>query len=481
MKKPLLPVVLALMLFPSLSALAQTPAPATPVVPAIPAGDAPAVPQDMAPPSPAPEAGAPPDALPPPPPPVPSDPGAPTVEDRLGAVEGKVDGLDESYAGTKSTVEKLNRIKFSGYIQGRFENRGNSVNGVMANGTAATTTQFLVRRARLKLNYDGTNAEYVFQIDATGAGVSLRDAEATFVDTWTPFGFRLTVGQFKWPFGYEILQSSGDREMPERAAVITALFPGERDRGVRLTGRYEFLRFAVALVNGAGTSVAPFQNNDQNTFKDVVGRIGGDFEFLAIGLSGYWGRPLIPSALATTTSVTGMDTNMNGTFNPGELTATTSTNPFTYTRFARERIGADAQLYFDVPELGGLALKGEFIWAKDTNLDFGAVAAKPCLDTTAMGWIGTLVQNVGDRVGIVGRIDYYDPIRAKSLPDSCQVTPPMMAAQKRGAGDGVLSFGGGLLLHGSGNIKATFVYLHTSEQSTTVKNDIFTAQLQARF
>ena len=85
----------------------------------------------------------------------------------------------------------------------------------------------------------------------------LKDAEATFVDTWTPFGFRLTMGQFKVPFGYEVLQSSADREMPERARVIRALFPGERDRGARLTARWEWFRFMGALVNGNFTQGDP--------------------------------------------------------------------------------------------------------------------------------------------------------------------------------------------------------------------------------
>ena len=53
--------------------------------------------------------------------------------------------------------------------------------------------------------------------------------------------------------------------------------------------------------------------------------------------------------------------------------------------------------------------------------------------------------------------------------------------QKIGTGDATTTLGGGLLLYGSGNIKGTFTYEHLAEQSTTVKNDIFTAQLQARF
>ena len=80
------------------------------------------------------------------------------------------------------------------------------------------------------------------RFDATGDGVALRDAEASFHLTnenpWFPsatqWELKLTMGQFKVPFGFEVLQSSGDRELPERTAVIRALFPGERDRGLRL-------------------------------------------------------------------------------------------------------------------------------------------------------------------------------------------------------------------------------------------------------
>lgn len=486
MKKPLPLIVLALMLFPSLTVLAQTAAPSNPgqaPLPSPPAapppsptsGEAPAMPQDAMPM--APDGAV--TALPTAPSDVPPDPGAPTVEDRVGSLEGKVEGIDESLAATRSTVDKLSKIKVSGYIQGRFESRANSVNGVDKDGRPATLNQFLVRRARLKTTYDGTNAEYVLQIDATGAGVALRDAEATFVDTWSPFGFRLTVGQFKWPFGYEVLQSSGDREMPERALVIRSLFPGERDRGLRLTARYQWLRFAAALVNGTGTTSAMYPNNDNNTFKDVVARVGGDFEWFVVGLSGYWGRAMTTTLPTTRTSIAGTDRNMDGTITPDELSVVSTAVPASYRRFRRARLGVDAQLYFDVPEVGGLALKGEFIIAKDTNLDRAAASA--CTDALAMGWVVTLVQNLGDYAGVVARLDYFDPVRSKSLDNGCVVASGTQMGQKIGSGDATTTFGGGLLLYGSGNIKGTFTYEHIVEQSVTVKNDIFTAQLQARF
>jgi hypothetical protein len=385
---------------------------------------------------------------------------AATLADRVGTLEGRAEGAEESLAATRSVVDRLNKIKLSGYVQGRYEWHDDSLAGVSNTGVANGvygTNRFLVRRARLKALYDGTNAEYMLQIDATGDGVALRDAEATFVDTWTPFGIRLTVGQFKWPFGYEVLQSSSDREMPERSSVIRALFPGERDRGLRLQARYEWLRFAAALVNGNGTQENPlyvtratYGTRDPNTWKDIVWRIGGDFEWLVAGFSGYWGRTL------KTTFDTGM--------------------PPAYQRLWLLRLGLDAQFYVEIPSVGGLAVKGELVYAKDSDAGYGGVPADSCNDITRLGWIVTVVQNIGDYAGAVLRIDSYDPNFSKAVGDSCPE-----ARRTAGLGDRRTTVGGGLLVHASGNLKGTFVYEHLAEQSMEKGNDIFTAQLQARF
>jgi hypothetical protein len=485
MNKPLpLFAVSSMLLLSPLSALAQVPAPPPPAAPA-PAPEAPpadvpplppaeAVPANV-PPAP-PSADMPPDAAAPP----------PTLEERVGEVEGKVSGMEEGLSAAQSTLGSLNRIKLSGYIQGRYEWHDDSVQGVSATGAPTETNRFYVRRGRLKVTYAGTNMEYMLQIDAVGSGpgpratgVTLKDAEATFVDTWTPLGLRLTMGQFKWPFGYEVLQSSGDREMPEPSRVTGALFPGERDRGVRLVGRYDVARVQLALVNGTGTQDAIYGGTDSTPMKDVVGRIGADLDFLAFGVSGYYGRAL-KTTLPTSASVSGTDTNMDGKISGDEITLKAAT-PSTSTRYRRLRLGADAQFYLDIPGVGGLALKGEFFFAKDTNLRYGAQTdPNSCLDVTAMGWILTAVQNIGDYAGAVLRVDYYDPSRSKSISDMSGTTSCM--AQKTAAqGDAFTTVGGGLLFYPAGNLRATFVYEHIMKQSKDIGDDIFTAQLQAKF
>src|SRR5262249_1648525 len=127
----------------------------------------------------------------------------PDVAERLSDLENKSEAQGESIGELKAIIEQVTKLKFSGYIQGRFEWHQDSKEGVNAAGKPTDTTQFLVRRGRLKTVYEGQMAEFVLQVDASSKGVSLKDAEATFIEPWTGLGWRLTAGQFNWPFGYE--------------------------------------------------------------------------------------------------------------------------------------------------------------------------------------------------------------------------------------------------------------------------------------
>jgi hypothetical protein len=467
---PLFSLFLAAPALAQIPPAAIAPAPAPPAAPATPAAP-PAAP------------AAPPEALPP----APEPPAAPaTVDERVSDLEGKVEGLNETLATTNATLGPLSKLKFSGYVQGRYEWREDSVSGVDNSGRVTNFDRWLVRRGRLKATYVGDNAEYMLQIDATGDGVALRDAEATFVDTWTPLGIRLTVGQFKVPFGYEVLQSSSDREMPERSRVIRALFPGERDRGMRLTARWEWLRFMGALVNGNFTNDAVYGSFDQNRYMTTYLRAGGDFDFLVFNVSFMFGENLPTSVSPSTLTIT--DTNMDGTIQAGEIMRPV----WTMRRFGVWRLGADAQLYFDVPHVGGLALKGEVIFSQDTNREFRGTAADSCRDTKGFGWIATLSQNIGDRVGVAARFDQWNPNRDVSVSNAMSTT--CMTAATNASDDTISTLGVGPLFHLSGNLKLSGIYEHVWRSqrlyglgspgiapSSSIASDYFTLQLQARF
>jgi hypothetical protein len=385
------------------------------------------------------------------------------LADRIANLEGQIEGMSEPFLAMQSDVSGLKKLKFSGYVQGRYEWHDDANYGL--EGTRRReTNRFYVRRSRLKATYVGDLTEYVFQIDATGDGVALRDAEASFVLTnenpWmpsaVPWEFKLTMGQFKVPFGFEVLQSSSDREMPERTAMVRALYPGERDRGLRLQYSYSFIKFMGAVINGNFTNDPDHGTFDQTSWKDVVGRLQTDLDFLVIGVSGHMGRFLrLTRQPSTAMPVAG------------------------YERYSRLRVGADVQGYADIQGLGGLTVRGELIWARDKQMDFAGVPAPTakCRDQNRLGWAGTLVQNIGDNFGVVVRVDQYDP--TNEIDSSCTNTTTRGAAEI----DKVTSYGFGLLGYISGNLKATVAYEHYAEQdgAPTLANDALTVQLQAKF
>lgn len=443
MKVTLVQRVLAMALLSGTTAWAQeasTPAPPIPVE----------VPQEAPPPAPAPV-------------PVEVAPAVNPVNERMAALESRLAKAEEKTSALESSVSSLKKLKLSGYVQGRYEWHDDAMAGWK---NAKNQNRFSVRHGYLGARYEGPFAEFFLQIDAnTADGVVLKDAEATLVDPWTPLHLKLTVGQFKLPFGYEITQSDAERELPERAAVITGLFANDRDRGLRLTGKYEVLRLGVAFVNGA--TLFHKDPTDKNGFtqngyapqgpKTVAGRLGVDLGSFVLGLSGLWGRTL--------------ETGKNPLENYDDTT---------YRKYEQVRLGADAQGYVDIPVLGALALKGEIIWGRKKSLDYQANKANPCLESRSLGWILTLVQNLGPYAGVAIRLDQYDPMLASKVPAVCHdPTVKETAARDK---DKVTRLGVAGLLYASANAKLSLSYEHPWEQTgAKVSNDIVTAQLQARF
>jgi hypothetical protein len=400
----------------------------------------------------------------------PPAPAASSDAAKLEALESKLGGLEETVTANQAAIASAAKLKFSGFVQGRYEWHDGSLNGVTYSsaGTPTVTNadRFLVRHAYLTTQYKGKNAEYVLQIDANNKdGLAMKDVYASFVDTWSPLNLKLSAGQFKYPFGYELLQSDAEREMPERALVEKFFFDGERDRGLRLQGSYDFFNFSVALVNGtvfdgsknlaAIKDPTPYASNDPNQFKDWVGRLGVDFGDVVGGLSGYFGKGLyVAPPVAATTTVPAAEATPDSRY--------------------KIRLGADVQGYIDVPAVGGLALKGEVIYGKDKARAFHGVAANPCKSQATWGFILTAVQNISGDFGVVARVDMKDTLEG-SIADGCK---EKTAAQS----DRVVTYGGGLLYYASANVKATVTYEHPAEQAgKKIDNDFAMAQLQARF
>jgi hypothetical protein len=379
----------------------------------------------------------------------PQTPVDPSVDERVTTNEGKVSSIEEQLTEAKSTLSSLTKLKISGYVQGRYtyiEPDDVEINGAEVR-RAPGSSLFNVRRGRLKATYTADLGQLLLQIDATPAGVVLKDAEATLFIPGTKQQHALTLGQTKWPFGYEVVQSSSEREMPERSLVVRRFAAGERDRGLKYTAKAGMLRIAAGVFDGNGTDGA---SRDNDKMKDAVGRIGFDMKWLSGGISGWYGATLRPGETVA------------GVYVPAEA-------------FDRTRIGVDAQLYLDLLPFGGTALKGEYIAGKTYFVGSG----KEAYGVSAAGWYALLVQNVGESNAIAVRYDFFDP--ATGLPNVDTGTAPAL----RAAGTNQVGTLGATVIHYFGDsLKASATYELPTTRTVDAEephDNVLTLQLQAKF
>ena len=367
---------------------------------------------------------------------------APSAEDRLTTAEGKLTALEEQYAETRSDVSALKNLKLSGYVQARYQ-----AQQALDETGAGGFSRFAVRRGRLKATYTSDLMQYVLQIDVVPTGVSLKDAEATLFIPGTKKAMALTLGQIKWPFGYEGPRSSSEREFPERSSVVRAFLSGERDRGARFTGKFGMLRLAAGVFDGNGTDNTGFIGRDNDKEKDLIGRLGFDKKWISGGISGWYGNTLGRRA---------------------------GTNPDAFRRaYARTRLGADIQLYLDLLPVGGTALKAEYI----TGTTYKRSGVEQ-LGVPASGWWAMLVQNLGLSDAVAIRYDYFDPENGRE------------AAETNSAVDSTNAIGtlGFTAMHYFGEklkVSATYELPMTATaaggSAEDPRDNLFTLQFQARF
>ena len=315
-------------------------------------------------------------------------------------------------------------LRFSGYLQADWGIvRQSSLDEVnSATGDPLNEKRFLIRRGHLRADYDGDGPVFgSLELDANtikGTTVRLVDAEASF--RWPqakdalPPSFVTTLGLFKTPFGFEVLEADNVRPFLERATVIRALFPGEFDLGLRFKLKWRALNLAMGLMNGAPLGEKQLPGRDPNESKDLVGRLGATttpVEGVGVdfGLSGVTGSGFHKGTPSTKDQLVWRDTNEDGVVQPTEIQVIPGSSSTASQNFKRFGLGADVQVRVAVPVLGELALRGELVFAK--NLDRGIMPADPVAtgrDLREVGWYAGATQEV-TRWGMVGvRYDRYD-------------------------------------------------------------------------
>jgi hypothetical protein len=313
--------------------------------------------------------------------------------------EGKLNGLDERVLVNEADLSKLNKIKVSGYVQAQWESYGKDL--VKTNDP---TNTFYIRRARLKFTYEALDGvKFVIQPDFSTGNLSLKDAYAV-VNIPKLKDFTLWAGQFNRP-DYEIEYSSGQREVLERSRFIRAIYPGEREIGVKLEyiGSSVPLKFQLMAMNGNFTGT---QAKDYDSGKDLMARLVYSIKLpdaglgIDLGANGYYGG----NRIKYDTFVSGLYGNLDSTsYKPGDY-------------LDKNWIGGEIQVFADI--LGGLAIKGEYVAGVNsassaTNQDPKAKLSDMRKDPTRLrdfaGYYVYLIKNIGSKNQFVAKYDYYDP------------------------------------------------------------------------
>lgn len=309
--------------------------------------------------------------------------------------DGKLNALDERLLINEADLGKLNKIKISGYVQAQWESYGKDL--VKTNDP---TNNFYIRRARIKFTYEALDGvKLVIQPDFSTGNISLKDAYAV-VNIPKLKDFTLWAGQFNRP-DYEVEYSSGQREVLERSRVIRAIYPGEREIGVKLEyiGSVIPLKFQLMAMNGNFTGA---QAKDADSKKDLMGRLVYSVKLPGAGIGIDLGPNFYYGGNRAKTNPYILQSNgVADSINVGDY-------------LGKKWMGGEFQIFADF--LGGMAIKGEYISGLNSSVSTIASTATmlqkkadPNKLKSFSGYYIYLIKNVGPKNQFVAKYDFYDP------------------------------------------------------------------------
>jgi hypothetical protein len=334
----------------------------------------------------------------------------------------EVIGLQEK--AEKEHEKAAKSVRVSGYLQADWTTwRQSSEDQInQSTGDPINEERFMIRRARLRASLDRDYVAGLVEFDGNttkGTTARLIGAEASVKlpgeQPDLPLAM-ITVGLFKIPFGFEVVQSDRERLFLERSVAEHGLFPGEYDLGARLAGGWRFVRYAIAVQNGEPLGERTWPGRDPNAAKDVTGRLGVDTPItdivsIAGGFSGLKGTGFHSGSPATKPTLQWVDRNENSVVDPGEITATPGVAATPSLNFPRFGYGADLRVNVAIPQIGSTTVYGEVYFAK--NLDRGILPADPRgplgRDLREFGGYAALTQEIGPHFAVGVRYDYYNP------------------------------------------------------------------------
>lgn len=187
------------------------------------------------------------------------------------------------------------RINVIGYIQAQADYR---LLGQDILGNSLNTSSFYFNRVRLGatgvIPYD-FSYYFLAEFSPTLGGPFVLDAFVSY-RRFAPY-ISASIGQFKSPFGMELLTPCHKLHTINRSQVVTDLANPFRDQGFMIFGgtgdlsifgskAKNLFGYQLALMNGTGLNV-----KDDNHKKDLIGRLTfHPFEFLTVGSSYRFGK-----------------------------------------------------------------------------------------------------------------------------------------------------------------------------------------------
>lgn len=382
----------------------------------------------------------------------------------------------------ESAISVLKQFKISGYIQAQIQH--GEKNATLRVGSANTNTQsnfnrFGIRRGRIKITYEKGIATGVFQLDITEKRIRLRDAYLAIKDPWVGSNV-LKAGVFDRPFGYEVMYSSSRRESPERATVITTLFPDEKDMGVVLTLQAPKTSPWNVLKLDAGMLAGNTINADLDNRKDFIGHLSFNKELkqritIGGGVSYYWGG--VYQGSSTVYSMRGSSfVSSKDTANFGAFAK-------------REYFGIDAQLA-TTTSMGLSSLYGEYILGTQpgdknntVSPNYATLPTSPTYIRSFNGYYITYVQDLGKiPLSLILKYDYYDP--------NTKVSKNQIGLNGSGSADiAYTTLGSGLMWRINNSLRLTAYYDHVSNETSShltgysndLSDNVFTLRLQYKY
>jgi phosphate-selective porin len=335
------------------------------------------------------------------------------LKEKLEAYSVKLDGLEKRQSVSDVILDKLSKIKITGYIQAQYEmydtwSADGSEHGIApTTGSSLIDNSFSIRRARVKFTYETkSGVEFVLCPNFEISQVTLKDAYVRLNDRWLNT-FSLWMGQFN-KTTYEIEYSSASREFAERSLMTRTFYPSERDLGVKLEANLETkfkipLQLQLAVINGNyGEGTTSNQSKDIDDSKDIMARGVYSFKMpnkgLGIDVGGH--TYLGHTTIIAQTSPETVFSDVNGN----------SFTPSVGDKLKKELFAGEIQLHYD--SFGGMSLKGEYIrgtYSGTTNSAQVISLFNADKVRHVEGYYISLIKNVGKKNVASFRYDVFDP------------------------------------------------------------------------